>query len=75
MNKLIINWSTFSLCNNPITNVTIMKEDYKRLDLMVVYTWNFAHVRKQPKKRIFFIKIFNFFSSCEVHIRCFENIC
>ncbi len=41
---------------------------------MVVYPWNFAHVKGQPWKKIFFIKILNFFSSCEVHIRFFKTI-
>jgi hypothetical protein len=43
----------------PYHNAAIVKKDYKRLDLMVVYLWNF------------FNKIFNFFSSYEVHIRFF----
>jgi hypothetical protein len=47
------------------------KKDYEGLDLMVFYPWNFAHVKKQSWKKIFFTKILNFFSSCEVHIKCF----
>jgi hypothetical protein len=59
----------------PCHNVVIVQNDYEGLDLMVVYPWNFAHVKKQPWKKIFFTKIFNVFSSCEVHIKCLKNIC
>jgi len=51
------------------------KKEYERLDLMVIYPWNFSHVKKKSWKTIFFTKTFNFFSSCEVHIKCFKNIC
>ncbi len=56
--------TTLSQCYN-------YKKDYKGLDLIVVYLWNFAHVKREPQRKIFFTKILNFFSSCEVHIRCF----
>ncbi len=59
------------ILQQPCHNVGIVKKDYQGLDLMVVYSWNFAYVKKQPWRKIFFTKIFNFFSSCEVHIRCF----
>ncbi len=57
----------------PYHNVVIVQKDYKGLDLMVVYPWNFTHVKRQPWRRIFFIKILNLFSSCVVHIRCFKK--
>jgi len=28
---------------------------------MVIYPWNFTHVKRQPCKKIFFIRILNFF--------------
>jgi hypothetical protein len=73
-NKLLIGVhfhfaTTLSQCCNCKKGLQI-----KGLDLMVVYPRNFAHVKQQPWRRIFFIKIFNFFSSREVHMRCFKNI-
>jgi len=52
--------TTLSKCYN-------YKKNYKVL--------NSAHTKIQPWRKIFFIKIFYFFSSCEVHIKCFKNIC
>ncbi len=59
-------YGTFDTCHN-----ATVKKDYKRLDLMIVYLWNFAHVKNNPWKKIFMTKILNFFSSYEVHIKCF----
>jgi hypothetical protein len=39
----------------PCHDAAIVKKDYKGLDLMVVYLWNFTHVNKQPWRRIFFL--------------------
>ncbi len=45
----------------PCHNVAIVKKDYKGLDLMIVYPWNFAHVKRQLWKTIFFNQNFNSF--------------
>jgi hypothetical protein len=47
MSKLIINWSTFSICNN-LSQCCNVKKDYEGLDLMIVYLWNVAHVKRKP---------------------------
>ncbi len=33
------------------------KKEYKRLDSMVIFPWNFAQVKKQPWKIIFSLKL------------------
>jgi hypothetical protein len=33
-------------------NAAIVKKDYERLDLIIVYLWNFACVKKNPWKKI-----------------------
>ncbi len=35
----------------PCHNVVIVKKHYGGLDLMVVYSWNFAFVKRQPWKK------------------------
>jgi hypothetical protein len=37
-------------------NVAIVQKDYEGLYLIVVYPWNFAHVKRQPWKKILFLK-------------------
>jgi len=51
------------------------KKILQRTIFMVVYPLNFADVKKQPWRIFFFTKILNYFSSCEVHIKCFKNTC
>jgi hypothetical protein len=57
----------------PCHDVAIVKKDCKGLDLMVVYSWNFAHVNRQPWRRIFFIKIFNFFLVVKFILNVFKT--
>ncbi len=57
----------------PCHNATITKKYYKGLGLMIVYPWNLAHVKRQPWRKIFLIKDFNFFSSCEVISNVFKT--
>ncbi len=39
------------ILQQPCHNVTIVKNDYEGLNLIVVYSWNFAHVKKQSWKK------------------------
>jgi hypothetical protein len=38
-----------------------VKKDYERLDLMIIYLWNFAHVKKRPRKKSSRFKFSNSF--------------
>ncbi len=53
INKLTSSWNTFSFLQQPYCNVAMIQKDYEGLDLMVVYPWNFAHVKKNHEKNIF----------------------
>jgi hypothetical protein len=53
----------------PCHNATIVEKGYEGLDW-----WNFAHVNKQPWRRIFFIKNFNFFQVVKFILYVFKTI-
>jgi hypothetical protein len=57
----------------PCHDVAIVKKDHKGLDLMVLYLWNFTHVNKQPRRRIFFFKIFKFFHIVKFILDVFKS--
>jgi hypothetical protein len=57
------------------------KEKYNHIFKGAVILINFLHMHHPNfaleiiNPKFFFTKFFYFFSSCEVHIRCFKNIC
>jgi len=56
----------------PCHNAIIVQKDYERLDLMIFYPWNFAHVKIQPWKKIKKIKsqfLFKLWSSYQMFKR------